>query len=285
MCPRCRCTNEPHFRFCTNCGAPSPETIVAAGPSSATIRVTLPQRLQATSGDATRSEQVDHTETGIWFLVIGLLLSWVPLLSPLGLVITVGGGLATFLGFAFLVKGRGPFGPAHGRNVVVAVILFVGGIVVIVVLGSLLVLAAPARIGEGFPSVGFESAIMGFLYGVAVAGMLSSVSVVLAVYALQTPVGRAVLLGAWAAQNVVQLAVVLYLSSALGPALAQTFEGGAFHPGPLDAVFSGAESTARLALVPSLLFAVAYVSAWRRIKRGELPKRTESPGTHEASSA
>jgi len=216
-------------------------------------------------------KEVDRTKTGILLLLVGALLGWIPFIGLVGLVLTLVGAILVILG-------RKVFGRTHARNVVLSLVLFVGGIVAIVVLAVVFAFSlAPALVG-GTPNIAaIRSAFTTYFYGTAVVTVASGFASVLFTYALQKPVGKILLWAAYVASSALSVAILLVLGPAIGDALAVALQSGAVDLAALDAVLASADQWSFLDIVPSLLFAAANYLAWDRIRRGEIPERPHLP--------
>src|SRR5439155_21906574 len=105
--------------FCTNCGSPlsagtpppsgAPPMYAAAGPYGGAMPG-LPS-----AWDVGRRKQIDRTTTGLLLLLIGGLISWIPLIGVLGGVLFLVRAIVVFLG-------RKPVAPTHARNVVLRLV-------------------------------------------------------------------------------------------------------------------------------------------------------------------
>src|SRR6266852_9726216 len=128
-CPRCGTVNVATARYCVACGAflsasqqPVQPTMPAGPQPPPYAYYTYPPGYQ----EFRRAGQIDNTKTGMLLLIIGVALSWVPFIGAIG-------GLIALIGAVFVILGREAFGPAHDRNVILSIILFVVGIAVTIV--------------------------------------------------------------------------------------------------------------------------------------------------------
>jgi hypothetical protein len=214
-----------------------------------------------------RQKQIDRTKWGILLLAIGALLLWIPLVNAVA-------GFISLIGVILGILGRKAFGDRHAKFVVISVVLYI------------LVVIPPAFYALSF---GFAAGFTGDVRGVAsqlwpllissvFAGIGANVSWLLFAHELEAKPGRMLLYAAVAAGAIV-LPVVLFVG--LAPtvnALVAEAQGGTM---TLDAFldrFSAIETLFDLATAPSsVLFAIAYLLAWQRINRGEIPAYPRAP--------
>src|SRR5881628_1883343 len=120
--------------FCTNCGSPLPAGTPA--PSGAPPMYPAPGAYGGampglpSAWDVGRRKQIDRTKTGLLLLLIGGLISWIPIIGLLG-------GVLLLVGAILVILGRKAFGSTHARNVVLAIVLFFVGIIIGVIAGVL----------------------------------------------------------------------------------------------------------------------------------------------------
>lgn len=224
--------------------------------------------------DAERTKQVNRTKTGLLLLLIGGLIGWVPVIGLLG-------GLLAFIGAIFVILGRKAFGPAHSRNVVLAIVLFFVGIIAAIAIGiasfaALFTLGPDPTEQEVVAAMGavFQSILIGILVGAAIGGLAS----VLFVYALQEKTGKMLLWGGYAASLVVAIITVVVLNSLVQAAIDAATGGATYDPAPLLALQDQVGVYGLLEAIPSLLFAAATYLAWNRINKGEIPAPPMAPG-------
>src|SRR5256885_13761663 len=98
--------------FCVNCGsALSAGTGAGAAPAAPMYPGAMPGLPSA--WDAERRKQIGRTKTGVLLLLVGTLISWLPI--PIGAL----GALLILIGAILVILGRKAFGAAHSRNVIV----------------------------------------------------------------------------------------------------------------------------------------------------------------------
>jgi len=268
-CPRCGFGNEPGWTRCANCRARSP-----TGPPSSG---TPPSAKGPLPRETARRRQIDRTKSGVLALLVGALLSWIPLT-----LVRAIGGLLTLIGAILVILGRKAFGTAHRRSVLVSIVLFCVGLA-IAVIGAVLILVV--AVGEVQMNPGMSEAQLGVLLGnaftnlliIAAAGsFVGGFASVFFTYALQRTEGRVVLWAAYGATVGVQIAI-LVVTLPLVPTLAAQVAHEIVTTGTVDsaeisdAVDGASAWLPLLNVVPALLSAAANYLAWRRIDRGETP--------------
>lgn len=269
-CTRCGYQNQPGYQFCSNCGAPLTATGGAGVPYGAPPAgaYAAPPAYVPYPGsvDYERTRQIDRTKTGVLLLLIGSLLTAVPVISVVGL-------LLIFIGVILVILGRKAFGPIHSRNILVSIVLFIVGVLVVI---AVAVVGALANIGSVIGPGGTVNITPAFLAATAssalLAGVVSAIILgiaeVLFTYALQAQTGRFLLWAAYGAN--IALAIALYLI--LRPLYAAVVTTGDF-----DAVAATQQTYSLLNAIPALLFAGADYLAWSRISRREIPAPTLAP--------
>lgn len=268
-CTRCGYQNQPGYQYCSNCGAPLSATAgvgvpygaPAPGPYAAPAYVPYPG-----SVDYERTRQIDRTKTGVLLLLIGSLLTAVPIISVVGF-------LLIFIGVILVIVGRKAFGPIHSRNILVSIVLFIVGILVVI---AVAVIGALANIGSVIGPGGTVNITPAFLAATASSALLAGIASaiilgiaeVLFTYALQAQNGRLLLWAAYGAN--IALAIALYLLlSPLYRAVVTT--------GDYNAVAVTQQTYSLLNAIPALLFAGADYLAWSRISRREIPGPSLAP--------
>ncbi len=200
-----------------------------------------------------RAGQVDNTKTGMLLLIIGVALSWVPFIGAIGVLIAL-------IGAVFVILGREAFGPAHDRNVILSIILFIVGIAATIV-GVIIVFIGAIALQAGNPNGPVLPAAL--LSVIIVGGAITGLSEVLFTYALQKDNGRIFLWLGYAGSIAISIVNFLILPSGFASG------GSFFFPGLfLLSTF--------LAAIPATLYATAFYLARDRIVRREIPSPTEN---------
>lgn len=283
LCTRCGFQNQPGYQFCTNCGAPlggiappgaSPPPVYSGAPGYAVPGYAVPGYYPSPV-DYDRTRQIDRTKTGVLLLMIGALLGWIPL------GISIIGGLLSFIGAILVILGRRAFGPKHSRNVVVAVVLFILGIVGLVVVG---IVFAVALIGSLVPGTtlptaeALTGAVDVLLIGTIVTSFIMGVAQVLFTYDIQNQAGRLLLFGGLGASLALNIAIFVIISPLIASAVSTALAGGTFDAAPIYSLQAQQSTYALLAVVANLLWAAAYYLVWSRVNKGEIPKPLGAAG-------
>ncbi len=240
-------------RYCVSCGAllsaaeqPVQPTVSNPQPPPYAY-YTYPPGYQ----DFRRAGQVDNTKTGMLLLIIGAALSWVPFIGAIGVLIAI-------IGAVFVILGREAFGPAHDRNVILSIILFIVGIAISIV-GVVLVFVGSTALQAGNPGgIVLPAAVFSV---VIVGGAISGLARVLFTYALQKDNGRVLLWLAYAGSIAISIVNFLIIPSGLESG------GNFFFPGLFLL-------TTVLGALPATLYATAFYLARDRIVRREIPSPT-----------
>jgi hypothetical protein len=226
--------------------------------------------------DVDRQKRIDRTRTGVLLLLIGSLLSWVPIAQIIG-------GLLLLIGAVLVILGRKAFGPTHARYVVVSILVFILGFVITIVGGFILGFTLAAAYLGGAPTPAalqsaFQNSLIIAFVGTAVAGIAS----VLFTLALQNQMGRVLLVAGYAASIAVQAVVFVVVSALIPATVAAMFPGGTYNPAAAIVAAAAFQSQAAvwgyLSAIPALIFAGADYIAWTRIKKGEIPGPSTPPG-------
>ena len=219
-----------------------------------------------------RTKQVDRTKTGLLLLAVGFLIGWIPLVGPIG-------ALLSFIGAILVILGRQAFGARHSNFVILSVILYITSIVLV---GAFIIWFAIATFqmfsrGNARPLL---SVFWPFLGGVIGASALGAVAEVLFVHELEKPIGRYILYAALIAAIAVPLATVLVLLPAITAALDGIASGTITNPndGRLAVLLNVSETLGLLSVVADVLFGLGYFLAWQRIERREIPAVTAPAG-------
>src|SRR2546426_7467820 len=106
--------------FCVNCGS---ALSAGAGGAPAAATPMYPPAMPGlpSAWDAERRKQIDRTKTGLLLLLIGGLISWIPLIGVVG-------GLLLLIGAIFLIIGRKTFCSTHAPDVAISILLFFVGV-------------------------------------------------------------------------------------------------------------------------------------------------------------
>ncbi len=291
-CTRCGTPAPPGARFCGNCGNPfvgPPAASVA--PPVAPYPVTPPYRPvspypgppafahRVPRWEVSRQAQVRRTLIGVLLLLVGTVISWIPVIGVVGL-------LVSFVGAITVLSGRKAFGPNHRRNLVISIVLLGIGIGASLIGAIAIVLFALASIPSGSTQAQVAAVLQTtftnlLILGVATA-VITSLSFVLFTYDLQKREGRLLLWAGYGATLGLQTAVVV-LTLPLIPGLAAEIAReiatmGRFDATLISATISGdASGLTPFGVIPAGLYALANYLAFTRIKKGEIPPPAAAP--------
>lgn len=243
-CPKCGTNNPATARYCSLCGnllAPVPAAqTVTPSPMPSVSGTTAPSAYYgyvASYYETARATAIDRTKTGLLLLVIGFVISWIPIIGAVGVILELVGAILVILG-------RHTFGPEHARNVLLSIIIFVVAIAVIVVaaivaLFSALLFFPPG--GNPAPPSFFGGFFVAVVIGISVLGIAE----VLLTYALQRWNGRILLWCGYA--STVGTSSISFL------------------------VLNNMPNASVISIIPALMYAYAYYLARERIVHGEIP--------------
>jgi len=249
-CLKCGANNPATARYCSLCGnllapvptgqtvTPSPMPSVPVTPAPSAYYGYL-----STYYETARANAIDRTKTGLLLLIIGFVISWIPIVGAVGVILELVGAILVILG-------RHTFGPDHARNVLLSIIIFVIATAVVVVaaiftLISELLLFAPG--GPLVPASFFGGFLVAVLIGIAIFGIAE----VLFTYALQTSSGR-ILLGCGYASTISTSSLTFF-------------------------VLNNVPNVSVISIIPALLYGYAYYLARERIVHGEMPAPSAPP--------
>ncbi len=278
-CPNCRETLSSADTVCPQCGAevttpPSPVPTLGAAPPPPPLPGAFPYPPMGSPPEMSyeRRRAIDRTKTGIALLAIGAALGWIPVVSLLGDLLILIGGILVILGLE-------AFGAAHEHNVWIAVVLYVIGLI-----GAFLLAASvtgQVQAATDLPAAQVEGAMVAafdtIFVGGAIVGLFSGLGSVLFLYALMDTRGKVLLWASFAASFAVLALVWAIINPQVGPAVAAAYAVSPPDPGPINALDAQVNSLKFLNLIPDLLLAAAGYAAWSRIDRGEIPAPASRP--------
>jgi hypothetical protein len=187
--------------------------------------------------EAARATAIERTKTGLLLLVIGSVISWVPIVGAVGVILELVGAILVILG-------RHTFGPDHARNVLLSIIIFVTATAVVVIAAifavfSQLLFFPPG--GNPAPPSFYGWFFVALLIGIAIFGIAE----VLFTYELQASSGR-ILLWCGYASTIATSSVTFF-------------------------VLNNVPNVSVISVIPALFYAYAYYLARERIVHGEVP--------------
>ncbi len=218
----------------------------------------------------------DNTKNGLLMLMIGTLIALASngiraagAMEPcLGAV----GGLLSLLGLLFVFLGRKEFGEAHARNVFIALVLMVIGILIVIAGGFMIALAFLA----GNPS----SVSTGF-YIIIVGGIVLGISNYFLLVELENDLGKKILMAA----VLVTIMTQFLVAAIAGPAIEDMMdtldqaEEEDWESDELEEELEDFQRDISVATAPTMagqaLMLLAFYIAYDRINKGELRPREE----------
>ncbi len=215
-----------------------------------------------------QERRIGWTRTGLGLLILAILLQWIPVIEFLGLMLGA-------LGIVDLLRGCGAFGQRHRLLLGAAMILFVSAEVTAFGLDNEFTYwLSVARYGSGGAAAGAVAlaSYAGLAEGSAVIAIVVAVSYALLVFDLEDRRGRGLLLVGVASQAVVSVvvcaAVLLpFIQRTVPPAFA-TSPPDAAALATADAEIRGFSPLRLLDALAAMVFAWAYLRAYRRVNRG-----------------
>ena len=222
--------------------------------------------------DVERTKQIDHTKTGLLLLAIGFLIGWVPIIGGIGVILG-------FIGAILVILGRAAFGARHSTFVILSVVLYIAFIVLAVAFFLWFLFVGFQAASQGNPRP-FASAFWLFVGGIVVASVIARVAEVLFVHELEKPVGRYFLYAGLLASIVVPVVAVLVLKASFDALLTGIANGTITNPNDprIGTLRNVGDTLGLLGAIPSVLLGVAYLLAWQRIERREIPAGPPGPG-------
>ena len=252
---------------------PSPTLApVPSGPSP-TTQTSYTANYASAMAEHDKTQGINRTKTGLLLLIIGLLIGPIPFVGVIGSILDL-------IGAILVIIGRRPFGPAHSRNTIWSVIIFVVGIAVVIigsVVFTLSVISASINnsvngtFNQNTVSQALASSFNGLLVAAAIGGAIIGIANVLFTYAIQNRSGRIFLWSAYIAGLAVSVITILVISPQITTAFQQAVSGGRYNPQPISALQFRESIIGLLGYIPALLYAVALYSVVSRINRREIP--------------
>lgn len=170
--------------------------------------------------------------------------------------------------------GRGAFSAKHERNIGIAIVLFIIGLVGALLLagGVTGTVARAAYMQPGQAEQVIQDAFNGLLVGSIVLGIVAGLASVFFLWELLNLSGRGLILLSYVSAILIACVVFVLIDAQLGGALASAFSATPPDVGPLIALDAEINGLRLLDAIPSLLQAGAAFIAWSRLASGEIPK-------------
>jgi hypothetical protein len=190
---------------------------------------------------------VQWTETGLWLLIVGVLLASEPYSNGTGTTLII-------VGFIMVALGRKAFGQKHSRLALRAVMIFFLGL--FAGIGNyVLALFLPFSNGS----------LNQYQIGGVIAVIVSGIALVMLTYTLQKSTGRILLWAGFIGSVAVNIFLFFYYGTG-------TSFPSVFVPFRINYLFA---DYILLSIIPAAPSATALYFGWRRINKGELPKQPE----------
>ena len=229
---------------------------------ASTVRPRSPPVPRAPAWDRVRIG-IDRTGTGLLLLVVGSLLGWIPILAIVGAILSLAG-------VVFLMIGRKPFGSAHSAGVVVGALLLFLGLVGVLVLAVFVASESASVLTRTTDVESAESSFRTYFYWTAFLALVGGFSPFLLTWALQRPLGRMLVVSGYTISGF-QVASLWMRVPEMSSNLADALSRSRVNLRELEAAVEPLNEYWYLSAVSSILLAVAFYLAWKRIERGDIP--------------
>ncbi len=271
-CASCGALLKRDDPACPKCGtpralAPEPAPALTGAEGAAAGNLTGTAPLLAPTVDYVLEREISRTKTGVGLLAVGAALGWIPVIGYLG-------GLLSLAGAILVILGREAFGDKHGRNVGIAIALFVVGLIGGVVLagGILTSVTQAANLPPAEAEPVVVSAFDTLLAGAVVLSILTGPASVLFLWELLGVPGKVLILLSYVAGILIALWVYLVITGQVAAALSSAFAVTPPDTAPLLALDAQMNGLRLLDAIPSLLAAGAAGMAWSRVASGVIPE-------------
>lgn len=198
------------------------------------------------------------------------------------------GGIIVLIGAILVIIGRKAFGPAHARNTILSIVIFVVGIAVAIagsiafaltVASTIIANSSGGTVNTTALGQALSSSFTTLLVLAAIGAAISGIAVVLFTYAIQKNLGRVILWTAYAASIVISIVTFIIVSPLLANVVSQSFSGTTFDLTPFNNLQSQVRVLNLLAFIPAIIYGTAIYLAWSRVKSGEIPGPVAPPNT------
>jgi len=259
--------------YCPSCGFPL--TLVRASGLAGIYRQSAPTadysqvpRAYKWDRDYQEMTAIGRTKNGLLLLAVSGLLAPIPILNYIG-------GLLAIVGAVLMILGRGAFGDAHSRNVVLSVFIYIIGLVIVFIVAVSFALTISSIELSGASGASAAAAISSsfndLLTGAIVVGAVLGFAIVLFTYAIQSRTGRILLLAGYVSSLLIALLVFSIIGPQLSTVVSNSIASRSVDRSGIDALQSGIQFLGLLNFIPGIIYAVAYYLLWERIDMGDIP--------------
>src|SRR2546426_5943212 len=280
-CPKCGAGKVQGHNYCPSCGfplTPAPragETLRQTTAGLGVYRQSIPtadyggvppayQKMR----DYQEMTAIGRTKNGLILLAASLLLDPIPILNYLGVILAI-------VGTVLMILGRGVFGDAHSRNVVLSVVIYVVGLVILFIIGASFALSIASIELSGASGASAAAAISSsfddLLTGAIVAGAVLGIATILLTYAIQSRTGRILLLAGYVSSLLIGILVFSIVGPQLSTVVSNTIATRNVDRSGIDSLQSEIQLLRFLNFIPGIIYAVAYYLLWERIDMGDIP--------------
>jgi len=211
---------------------------------------------------------IGRTKNGLLLLAVSGLLGPFPILNYLG-------GILAIVGAVLMILGRGAFGDAHSRNVVLSVVIYIVGLVILFIIGASFALSIASIELSGASGASAAAAISSsfndLLTGAIVVGAVLGVATILFTYAIQSRTGRILLLAGYVSSLLIGIMVFSIIGPQLSTVVSNSIATRNVDRSGIDALQSEIQLLRFLNFIPGIIYAVAYYLLWERIDMGDIP--------------
>lgn len=217
--------------------------------------------------------QVGWTKYGVLVLAVAMAISWLPVTGLACLTV-----ILFLIGLILMGIGRKAFGDRHAKFVIASIVLIVLSIVLLVIITIWFAVAVVAAAYSGDLS-GVAGMFWGYLAGGVVVSLLEGMAFVLFTHELENRLGRYLLYASFAVFVVLQVGVFLWLMPEINALLVALQSGTLMDPNdPRILALEAMSGTLSLvSAIPYVMFAGAYLLAYLRIQRKEIPAPSQAP--------
>ncbi|MCL4331928.1 MAG: zinc finger Ran-binding domain-containing protein [Candidatus Thermoplasmatota archaeon] len=285
VCNSCGTVNESGTVKCVNCGNNLAHSSGAETGHAGLQSNTAPTPKQdggipasetsyyAKIGESRMKKEVDRTRTGLLLMTIGIFLSWIPLILYLG-------DLAIFVGAILMILGRNAFGEKHRTSVMLAVLIFIIGIIAEVVVGIFILSGVFSAINQyrlgNISQSALGSQISGafssYLIATVALSVFIAISYLLLAWQIEDNLGKRLLMVGYVGLIAVSIATYMLILPDITSFTnsLSTLSSANQITSAADSLESKINNYKLLGAIPNIIFAVAYYIAYKRVELGQV---------------